>query len=71
MQVFVFNDLTIFARKDGEVTKYVRSGRGEPQRQTLPTYKLLEGCGLCRVLGVEDLTGRTGTSKARFCTSTD
>lgn len=56
---FVFNDVVVLATRHVESGKLMRSGKAN-QKKDKETFKLLEGIGLSRVLGVEDMSGRTG-----------
>ncbi|GAA5839238.1 hypothetical protein JCM11251_006015 [Rhodosporidiobolus azoricus] len=69
VHVFVFSDVIILATKHSDASKFVRNaaaaakgGRksgGKERAGTLPTYRVLEGEGVARVLSVADLSGKT------------
>lgn len=58
---FVFSDLVVLATKSSDGGRF-RSKNMARRSETGPVYKVLETIGLARVLGVSDLSGKTGAS---------
>lgn len=61
LHVFVFSDVVVLTTKHSEGIRLMRSGKTSSKKETKETYKLIEGLGLSRIVGVEDISGRTGT----------
>lgn len=58
----MYSDLVILATKSSDAARFIRSPRSSNRRlEQGPMYKIVEGIGLARVLGVSDLSGKTGT----------
>lgn len=79
IHVFVFSDLVVLATKHSEQgSKFMRGAAAVAKAGTSrkvsggekdgggATYRVLEGVGVARVLGVADLSGKTGTSSLLF-----
>lgn len=60
LYAFVFSDLVVLARKKEEGGRFKRSSTSS--RKSEANYKVVETIGLSRVLGVSDLSGKTGAS---------
>ena len=62
-QAFVFSDVVVLATKSTDPVRFIRTSKNSTRRlEQGPTYKALETIGLSRVLGVSDLSGKTGAS---------
>ncbi|KAH8919349.1 Dbl homology domain-containing protein [Atractiella rhizophila] len=59
LHTFVFSDMILFATRHTDGIRLIRSTKGNLKKREQSTYKLVDGFGLCRVLGFNDLSGRT------------
>lgn len=61
VHAFVFSDLVIFANRQSDALRLIRPNKSSSRKGTVKdTYRILEGFGCAKVLGVSDLSGRTG-----------
>lgn len=62
VHAFVFSDMIVFATRHTEGIRLIRGTRSSYRKKDDhgAYYKLVEGFGLSRVLGISDLSGKTG-----------
>ena len=71
IHVFVFSDLILITTKHTEGIRLMRAGKSSSRKDGKEFYRLAEGIGLARILGIEDISGRTGTLDGLHYTHAD
>lgn len=67
IHVFIFSDMVIFATSHQDGGRLMRSKGAAKSKSASMHYRLVEGLGVSRVLGLADLSGNLGMSTSSQC----